>query len=91
MAEISFTYLNGPDIAALEMGDEEILDAVEAGLKAQGEGQTVIEPRVHLEPDPAFRGHFNVLRGYATERSARLSLTPEHPQIPCNAWAICPY
>ena len=22
------------------------------------------EPRVHLEPDPAFRGHFNVLRGY---------------------------
>ena len=64
MTEISFTYLNGPDIAALEMGDDEILDAVEAGLKAQGLGQTVIEPRVHLEPDPAFRGHFNVLRGY---------------------------
>jgi ornithine cyclodeaminase len=40
------------------------LDAVEAGLRAQGLGQTVIEPRVHLEPDPAFRGHFNVLRGY---------------------------
>ena len=26
--------------------------------------ETVIEPRVHLEPDPSFRGHFNVLRGY---------------------------
>lgn len=64
MAEISFTYLNGPDIAALEMADQEILDAVEAGLRAQGRGETVIEPRVHLEPDPAFRGHFNVLRGY---------------------------
>ena len=24
----------------------------------------MIEPRVHLIPDPAFRGHFNVLRGY---------------------------
>ena len=24
----------------------------------------MIEPRVHLVPDPAFRGHFNVLRGY---------------------------
>ncbi len=24
----------------------------------------MIEPRVHLTPDPAFRGHFNVLRGY---------------------------
>jgi len=46
------------------MTDDEILDAVEAGLRAQGAGQTVIEPRVHLELDPAFRGHFNVLRGY---------------------------
>ena len=64
MGEISFTYLSGPDIAALEMTNDEILDAVEGGLRAQGEGRTVIEPRVHLEPDPAFRGHFNVLRGY---------------------------
>ncbi len=62
--EIHFTYLNGPDIGRLAMTDDEILDAVEVGLKAQGEGKTVIEPRVHLEPDPAFRGHFNVLRGY---------------------------
>ena len=64
MTGISFTCLSGPDIAALEMTDGEILDAVEAGLRAQGCGETVIEPRVHLEPDPAFRGHFNVLRGY---------------------------
>jgi alanine dehydrogenase len=62
--EIHFTYLNGPDVERLALTDEEILDAVEAGLRAQGLGQTVIEPRVHLEPDPAFRGHFNVLRGY---------------------------
>jgi len=31
--------------------------------RAQGQGKTVIEPRVHLIPDPAFNGHFNVLRG----------------------------
>ena len=64
MSEIHFTYLSGPDIAALDMTNAEILDAVESGLRAQGLGQTVVEPRVHLEPDPAFRGHFNVLRGY---------------------------
>lgn len=64
MAEINFTYLSGPDIDALAMTDAEILDAVETGLLAQGKGETVIEPRVHLEPDPAFRGHFNILRGY---------------------------
>ncbi len=64
MSEIHFTYLSGPDIARLAMTDDEILDAIEGALRAQGRGQTVIEPRVHLEPDPAFRGHFNVLRGY---------------------------
>ena len=64
MTEIHFTYLNGPDIERLEMTDSEILEAVEGGLRAQGTGETVIEPRVHLEPDPAFMGHFNVLRGY---------------------------
>lgn len=58
------TWLGGPDIARLELDDGEILDAVEAGLRAQGLGGTTIEPRVHLEPDPAFNGHFNVLRGY---------------------------
>jgi ornithine cyclodeaminase len=61
---IYLTYLNGPDVKRLALTDQEILDAVEAGLRAQGLGETVIEPRVHLEPDPAFRGHFNVLRGY---------------------------
>ncbi len=64
MPEIHFTYLSGPDIARLAVTDDEILDAVEAGLLAQGRGEAVIEPRVHLTPDPAFRGHFNVLRGY---------------------------
>ncbi len=63
-SSIRFTWLNGPDIARLAMTDEEILAAVEGGLLAQGEGKTVIEPRMHLTPDPAFRGHFNVLRGY---------------------------
>jgi ornithine cyclodeaminase/alanine dehydrogenase-like protein (mu-crystallin family) len=64
MNEIHLTYMNGIDVDALAMTDDEILAAVEAGLLAQGKGQTVIEPRVHLTPDPALRGHFNVLRGY---------------------------
>jgi ornithine cyclodeaminase len=65
MAEpVQLVYLSGPDVAALGMTDAEILGAVEAALQAQGRGEAVIEPRVHLVPDPAFRGHFNVLRGY---------------------------
>lgn len=64
MAEIHLTYLNGLDVDRLAMTDQEILDAVEGGLLAQGNGQAVIEPRVHLRPSPEIRGHFNVLRGY---------------------------
>lgn len=56
-------FLNGPDIAALALTDAEILAAIEASLGAQGRGESVIEPRMHLEPRVA-NGHFNVLRGY---------------------------
>ncbi len=62
--KIFMHYLSGPDVNALALTDEEILGAVESGLLAQGRGETVIEPRVHLIPDPGFNGHFNVLRGY---------------------------
>jgi len=64
MTEIAITYLNGHDIDALAMTPDEILGAVEAGLLAQGRGETVIEPRVHLVPESSDKGHFNVLRGY---------------------------
>lgn len=64
MNEIYLTYINGKDIAKVAMTNAEILVAVERALIAQGRGETVIEPRVHLIPDPAFNGHFNVLRGY---------------------------
>jgi ornithine cyclodeaminase len=60
---IELTYLNGLDIARLAPSDALILDAVEEGLRAQGRGETVIEPRVHLRADPSVDGHFNVLRG----------------------------
>ena len=71
MPELHLTYLNGPDVEALALTDDEILAAVESGLRAQGRGETVIEPRMHLRPDAAFRGHFNVLRGYIAPLGAR--------------------
>jgi alanine dehydrogenase len=64
MQPIHFTYLNGPNIAQLALTDAEILGAVEQSLKAQGNGETVIEPRVHLVPESSDKGHFNILRGY---------------------------
>lgn len=55
-------YLNRLDVAQLELTNDEILAAVEHGLRLQGSGEAVIEPRVHLEPGVS-NGHFNVLRG----------------------------
>jgi alanine dehydrogenase len=69
-ASLEITYLNGADVDALALTDEEILDAVRSVLAAQGRGETVIEPRTHLFPRGA-TGHFNVLRG----------ATPEHAGV----------
>jgi ornithine cyclodeaminase len=63
MPEVFVNYLNANDVEKLALTDDEILTAVEDGLRAQGSGQTVIEPRVHLIPESSDHGHFNVLRG----------------------------
>jgi alanine dehydrogenase len=63
MPPLYLAYLNAPDVEALALSNDEILAAIEAGLSAQGRREAVIEPRMHLVPDPAVQGHFNVLRG----------------------------
>ncbi|MCU1732474.1 MULTISPECIES: ornithine cyclodeaminase family protein [unclassified Pseudomonas] len=60
---IYIDFLNGLDVAELNLNNDEILAAVEAGLALQGHGAAVIEPRTHLIPGGAINGHFNVLRG----------------------------
>jgi alanine dehydrogenase len=64
MREIYLTYLNRADVDAAALSDGEILAAIEASLAMQGRGETVIEPRTHLEPRSGVAGHFNVLRGW---------------------------
>jgi alanine dehydrogenase len=61
---IEILFLSGADVDRLALTDEEVLAAVESAIRAQGEGAVVLEPREHLVPDPAFRGHFNLLRAY---------------------------
>ena len=63
MKPIYITYLNGLDVEALAVTDDEILQAIETSLAAQGRGECVIEPRMHLAPRAGVDGHFNVLRG----------------------------
>ncbi len=64
--QVHIDFINGPDIEALNLTDDEIMGAIEKSLAAQGRGHTVVDPRLHHMPGVA-NGHFNVLRGYVGE------------------------
>jgi len=49
-------------VRVLALSDADVLAAVEAAVRAQGEGAVTLDPRVHHVPDPSFPGHFNLLR-----------------------------
>lgn len=57
-------YISAGDVAELGLPYADLLSAVEAAVRAQGDGQALLEPRVHLRPPNDGRGHFNVLRGW---------------------------
>jgi len=57
-------FVSDLDVAALRPASAEILASVEAAVRAQGYGDVVLEPRVHLVPPNGGKGHFNILRGY---------------------------
>jgi alanine dehydrogenase len=61
---VDIRFLSARDVDELCLSTADVLQAVEASLRAQGEGEVVLEPREHLVPDPAFHGHFNLLRAY---------------------------
>jgi len=61
---IRLRFISGPDVERLTLTRDEIFTAVEDAVRAQGNGEVVLEPRMHLIPPNAGRGHFNILRGH---------------------------
>ena len=66
---LTLRFISGRDIELLALTRQEILSAVEEACGAQGRGQVVLEPRVHLVPPNGGRGHFNVLRGHLSPQN----------------------
>jgi alanine dehydrogenase len=64
VTDARFRFVSDLDVDRLRLTPAEILGAVETAVRAQGEGEVVLEPRVHLMPPNGGKGHFNVLRGY---------------------------
>jgi alanine dehydrogenase len=61
---LELRFISGPDIDRLGLGRAEIFALVKDAVRAQGDGEVVLEPRVHLTPPNGGRGHFNILRGH---------------------------
>lgn len=61
---IRLRFIAGPDVERLKLTRREIFSAVEEAVRAQGNGDVVLEPRMHLIPPNGGRGHFNILRGH---------------------------
>ena len=67
MTTLEILFLSAEDVAGLDLGAGEVLDAVERGLRAHGEGSVVMPPKDHLSLEQRYRGHFNILKGYVEE------------------------
>jgi len=61
---IDVRFLSARDVEQLPLDPADVIAAVELVVRAQGNGEVVLEPRVHLEPGASFRGHWNVLRAF---------------------------
>jgi ornithine cyclodeaminase len=55
-------FVGRDDLTRVAITDDQVTSAVEQALAAQGRGETTLDPRMHHVPDPAFPGHFNILR-----------------------------
>jgi ornithine cyclodeaminase/alanine dehydrogenase-like protein (mu-crystallin family) len=64
MSRLQLRFVSGADVARLGLTRTEIFEAVTEAMRAQGNGQVVLEPRVHLTPPNGGRGHFNILRAH---------------------------
>ena len=61
---LELRFISGYDVDSLELTRSDIFGAVEGAVRAQGEGQVVLEPRTHLVPPNDGAGHFNILRAH---------------------------
>ena len=64
MAGIEVLFLSKEDVDRVDLGLREVMDAVEAGLRAHGEKDVVMPPKAHLALDYPEK-IFNILPGYA--------------------------
>jgi ornithine cyclodeaminase len=63
MSSIEILFLSKEDVDSLDLGLQEVMDAIELGLKAHGEKKVIMPSKDHLALDYPER-LFNLLKGY---------------------------
>ena len=63
MAGLEILFLSKEDVDALDLGLDEVMAAIERGLRAHGEKRVVMPSKDHLALDATER-HWNILKGY---------------------------
>lgn len=66
-APLRIRYLSAEHVSRWLPRRHDLLAVVERVLLAQGRGEVVLEPRVHLQPRSGSVGHFNVLRAHLND------------------------
>jgi alanine dehydrogenase len=63
MTGLDILFLSKEDVDALDLGLQEVMDAIEQGLRAHGEKNVIMPSKAHLALDYPHR-LFNILKGY---------------------------
>jgi ornithine cyclodeaminase len=62
--KLEVLFVSGDDVDRLEPAAPDVLEAVEAGLRAHGNGDVVLPSKSDLSLEERHGGHFNILPGY---------------------------
>jgi len=63
-APIKLLFLSKEEVDSLDIPNDRIVEEIEKGLEAHGNDDVVMPPKDHLELEPKYEGHYNLLKGY---------------------------
>lgn len=61
---LELIFLSKEEFESLGLDQDRVVEEIERGLEAHGNGEVVMPPKDHLELEPRYEGHYNILKGY---------------------------
>ena len=61
---LDLIFLSKEEFESLNLDNDRVVEEIERGLEAHGNGNVVMPPKDHLELEPTYEGHFNLLKSY---------------------------